>query len=604
MMNIIERWEKEQARVSVVRPRFGLLLAVAVVGMLVLGGRSFYLQVMAGSGFRTRAEQNRVTAQLLPAPRGIMYDAFGQQLVENISSTDLLLDPGLLPRREDEGYLVETLPHLIPISADEVRVALERCRITQRPVLLAKALTHNQVLHLEEVASQIEGTRLTSSLVRKYPYLEATAHVVGYTGPVTVEDLQRDPALPPTDSIGKLGIEEAYDQELRGKGGISYVEVNAAGKPQVDLGKQDPLPGKDMTLTLDIELQKYIYSLFSDRDAAQKQAGQPVVIGAVVVMNPTTGAVVSLASYPSFDPNAFSQPALRSGTKELFEDKRQPLFNRAISGTYPSGSTVKPFLAAGGLEEGIITETTTVFSTGGVSIGPWHFADWKAGGHGVTDVKKAVAESVNTFFYLLAGGDETHTGLGVERIEKYLREFGWGAPVGIDLPAEAAGFIPNPAWKEQTLHERWYIGDTYHLAIGQGNVQVTPLQIAAATGAVANGKYFITPHVKQDERPQKRSLQFSPHAIGVVQEAMRQTVLTGSGRSLAALPVALAGKTGTAQIGGTENTHAWFTSFGPYEQPTYVVTVLLEQGGTGDDDALPMARSIWEWLVEHRLKAS
>lgn len=603
MMDIVEGWEKEYAKVPAARPRFGLLLAVAVVGVLILGGRSFYLQVVAGSEFRTRAEQNRVTAQLLPAPRGIMYDTFGQQLVENISSTDLLLDPVLLPRREDEGYLMETLPQLIPISADEVRTALERCRTTQRPVLLAKALAHDQVLRIEEMAGQIEGTRLTSSLVRKYPYLEATAHVVGYTGPVTPEDLQRDPSLPPTESIGKLGIEEEYDQELRGIHGMSYVEVNAAGKPQVDLGKRDPLPGKDMTLTLDIELQKYIYSLFSDRDAAQKKEGKPDTIGAVVVLHPATGGVVALASYPSFDPNAFSQPALRGGTKELFADKRQPLFNRAIAGTYASGSTVKPFLAAGGLEEGIITEHTTIFSTGGVSIGPWHFADWKAGGHGTTDVKKAVAESVNTFFYLLAGGDETHAGLGVERIEKYLREFGWGAPVGIDLPAEADGFIPNPAWKEQRLNERWYIGDTYHLGIGQGNVQVTPLQIAAATGAVANGKYFVIPHLNQDKVASKRALHFLPHTLEVVREAMRQTVVSGSGRSLAALPVALAGKTGTAQIGGTENTHAWFTSFGPYEAPAYVVTVLLEQGGAGDEDALPMARSIWEWLVEHRLKA-
>lgn len=580
--------------------RFGILLLLLLAGIAVLWGRSFYLQVMHGRTYRAAAEENRVTPQLLPAPRGIIYDAEGRQLVENISSTDLILDPTLLPSREDEGYLLENLPALVPsLPIDDVRAALDRTRSIQRPVLLVKALEHETVLAIEQVQESIQGARLVSSLVRKYPYGPAGAHVLGYTSPVTPEELAQDSDLTPTDTTGKSGVEGVYDTRLRGTHGVAYTEVNASGRPLLDLGKQDPQPGEDLRLTLDIELQKYIMSVFADRDAEAQATGHQNLSGAAVVMDPDTGAVLGLVSYPSFDPNAFSQPAQRTRTTSMFTDERQPLFNRATEGTYPSGSTIKPFLAAGGLQEGVITANTTVLSTGGITVGPWHFADWKAGGHGTTDVRKAIAESVNTFFYLLSGGDESRRGLGVVKIGEYLKDFGWASPTGVDLPSEAAGFIPTPEWKEATFHERWYIGDTYHLGIGQGSVLVTPLQIANATAAIANGQYLYTPHFIQMNKPKRRLIGIDRSNITVVQEGMRQTVISGSARSLNNLSLPLAGKTGTAQIGGSENTHAWFTSFGPYEKPAFVVTVLLEEGGAGDEAAVPIARDIWQWLIDH-----
>ncbi|MBI3255936.1 MAG: penicillin-binding protein 2 [Candidatus Andersenbacteria bacterium] len=577
--------------------RFGLLIGILLLGSALLLGRSFYLQIIKGFDFLALAEYNRVTPELLPAPRGILYDKFGRQLTENITSTDLVLDPVLLPKVEDESYLVENLPALLPqLTASAVTEALTRTRKLQRLTLLTKALEHDQVLALGAAGDNVRGTRLVSALVRKYPYGEVAAHALGYTSAVTSEELESDPTLVPTDTTGKSGLEEAYDTPLHGKHGLNYTEVNAAGRPLAQVGRQEPVAGEDLHLTLDIELQKYIYSLFHDRDK-ERLPNEPPVAGAAVVMDPRDGSIVALVSYPSFDPNIFSQPSLSRGASHYFTDSRQPLFNRAADGTYPSGSIIKPFLAAGGLQEGVITATTTVLSTGGLTIGQSHFLDWKSGGHGVTDVKKAIAESVNTFFYLLAGGDETHIGLGVEKINKYLKEFGWARPTGIDLASEAPGFVPDPGWKEATFHERWYVGDTYHLGIGQGNVLVSPIQIASATASLANGSTLYTPHIKQLEEPKKKKIHIDSQNINIVREGMRQTVTDGSGRQLSTLPIALAGKTGTAQIGGTENTHAWFTSFGPYDSPELVVTVLLEKGGAGDVDAVPMAKAIWQWWL-------
>lgn len=581
------------------RNRLAFLTMAMISVLLLLASRSFYLQVVQGSAFRARAEGNRVAQLPLPAPRGLMYDRHHIQLTENISNTDLVFDPILLPAESNESYLIDALPALVPnLTAAHVKEILDRTRKTQRVTPLAKSIDHDTVLRLEESQDNIRGTRLASTLVRRYPFGEVLAHLVGYTGPVTAEEVSKDQTLLPTDSTGKSGLEKMYEKDLRGQHGVTSTEVDAGGRAQTDLGKVDPVSGQDLTLTLDVELQKFVYSLFSDKNEQARKDNQENVSGAAIVLDANTGGVLAAVSYPSYDPNAFSQPGLRRQTEHIFTDPGNPLFNRPIDGTYPSGSIIKPFLAAGALEEGIITEQTTVFSTGGIDVGPWHFADWKAGGHGITDVKKALAESVNTFFYEITGGYQGQAGLGVEKADHYLASFGWGQATGIDLPSEAKGFLPTPAWKAKTKGEQWYIGDTYHLGIGQGDVLVTPLQIGAATAALANEHYIPTPHLV-DKSSNRRSLSISAHNLDIVRAGMRQAVESGSARSLNTLPIALAGKTGTAQIGGTDKTHAWFTSFGPYEKPEITVTVLLEKGGAGDGAAVPLAREIWKWWTEH-----
>ncbi len=319
----------------------------------------------------------------------------------------------------------------------------------------------------------------------------------------------------------------------------------------------------------------------------------------MVVLEPATGAIAALVTYPAFDPNIFAQPARHGEIAGALSQPGEPLFNRAVDGTYPPGSTIKPFLAAAALAEHLITPTTTIFSSGGITVGPWRFPDWKPGGHGPTTVTKALAESVNTFFYAISGGYEQQAGLGVDTITAYLRRFGWGAATGVDLPSEAAGFLPSPAWKEKNKHASWYIGDTYHLGIGQGDVLVTPLQLSVATSVIATQGWRPQPSLVATNPVKGERLTLS--GLSVVRDGMRAAVTEGSARALADLPIALAGKTGTAQAGGaaTEATHAWFTSFGPVEQPRYVVTVLLEKGGAGDRDAVPVAKAIWKWLIEH-----
>ncbi len=579
------------------RPRMGVLpLLLASVLALILG-RGGYLQIVQGKEFRERAEHNRVETVSIPAPRGVIYDRANVQLVENISSTDIVFDPVYLPAAEHEAHLVDRIMELLPdLPPETITNALARSRKTQQQVLLAKAIDHDTVLRIEQASADLPGVRLVSSLVRKYPLGQPLAHVLGYTSSVTAEELAKDSTLIATDTTGKQGIEQEYDKALRGQHGMMYREVTASGQQKADLGEKPPIPGQDITLTIDSSLQTFAYGLFSEKDA-KSESSKPVR-GAAIVLRAKDSAVLSMVSYPSFDPNAFSQPSLRTQTTDIFSNPLNPLFNRAADGTYPSGSTIKPFLAAGALQEGVITPNTTIYSTGGISVGPWHFADWKSGGHGITDVRKALAESVNTFFYMVAGGIDSYNGLGVEKSISVLQQFGWNERTGIDLPSEAAGFLPTPEWKLKATGQPWYIGDTYHLGIGQGNVLVTPLQVAAATAAIANGGTWHQPRLSGTSS-KEHPVGIAPANIRVVQEGMRQAVTDGSARSLNSLPFPIAGKTGTAQIGGTEDTHAWFTSFGPYENPEYVVTILLERGGAGDVDAVPIAKEIWQWLSEN-----
>jgi penicillin-binding protein 2 len=427
---------------------------------------------------------------------------------------------------------------------------------------------------------------LVSSTVRNYLYSYPLSHLLGYTGLV--------------DYTGKVGVEKQYDEQLRGEPGILYVEVDARQNPQKEVGVKESIQGEALCLAIDAELQEFIFNTLAEREAR----------GAVIVMDPRQGAVRALVNYPSFDANVFSQPAHKEAIKNFLQDDSQPLFNRAISGSYSPGSTIKPLLAAAALEEEVITKRTTMLSTGGITIGQWYFPDWKIGGHGVTDVTKAIAESVNTFFYSITGGDESQRGMGIKKSVEYLEAFSWGKKTGIDLPAEEDGLLPTPEWKQEVKHERWYVGDTYHLGIGQGDVLATPLQVTAATVGIANGGYLYEPRVAIDcsedkkevflTRAKKRRLPISAGHMKTVQVGMRRAVLERSAKRLKSLPIEVAGKTGTAQIGGSEDTHAWFTSWGPYTNPELVITVLLERGGEGDKQAVPVAEEIWSWWGEHR----
>ena len=327
-------------------------------------------------------------------------------------------------------------------------------------------------------------------------------------------------------------------------------------------------------------------------------------------MDPSNGEVLALVSLPTYNNNVFARGIKASEYELLITQPDKPLFNRAISGEYPSGSTIKPIWAASALEEGIISEYTTFLSVGGISIGQWFFPDWLSGGHGRVNVYRAIAESVNTFFYNIGGGYEDFKGLGVDKMVYYGELFGLGTQTGIDLAGEADGFLPTKTWKEEVKGERWYIGDTYHMAIGQGDLLVTPLQVAAFTGVFANGGSLYRPHfIKQvlsaTDQPIK-AVEIEPvrkdfinnYNIEVIRNSMRQTISAGSARRLQSVPVPVAGKTGTAQWSTKKDTHAWFTGFAPFEDSELVITILIEEGGGGDVTAVPIAQEYLEWYFK------
>ncbi len=370
------------------------------------------------------------------------------------------------------------------------------------------------------------------------------------------------------------------------------------GRETSIITKEDPLNGANLILSIDATLTAKIEQILEARLGTSARAS-------VIVMNPQNGEIFSLVSVPTFDSNAFAHGISSEQYNSLLQDPNQPLFNRAIGGSFASGSTFKPVVAAAALAEGIIDSNTSFISTGGIQVGLWTFYDWKAGGHGVTNVTRALSESINTFFYYIGGGYENFVGLGVERIMSYAQRFGFGHALGIDIPGEGNGFLPSKAWKEEQKGERWYIGDTYNVSIGQGDLLVTPLQIASMTSVVANGGILYQPHVGHaleiDDWEQKTEpiilddSVVDNQAIQIVREGMRQAVISGSARRLSSLPVTSAGKTGTAQWSSTRQTHAWFTGFAPYENPEIAITVMVEEGGSGDVVAVPIAYDILEW---------
>jgi penicillin-binding protein 2 len=329
--------------------------------------------------------------------------------------------------------------------------------------------------------------------------------------------------------------------------------------------------------------------------------------GSAVVLNPSNGEVLALLSLPAFDNNLFARGISQADYARLIVGDERPLFNRAIGGEFPPGSTFKMTLAVAALQEKIISENTDFLSSGGLRINQWFFPDWKAGGHGQTDVKKAIAQSVNTFFYYIGGGYDDFVGLGADKIVKYGERFGFGQQTGIDLSGEANGFLPSKEWKFEVKKEKWYIGDTYHLSIGQGDMLATPLQIAAYIGFFANGGSLYRPHLVKQIKNQANEIvdeiktetvrkDFIDSAnVNIVRQAMRQTVLDGSARRLGALKESSAGKTGTAQWSSKKDPHAWYTGFAPYENPEIAFVFLVEEGKDGSAITVSIAHDFLEW---------
>lgn len=586
-----------------------ILWIVVSILLVILLGRTFYLQVVRGSYFRDVAENNRIRVVLIKAPRGIIKDTHGEVLARNVPSFDVVFVPAYLPKDSfDRDTVVSKLAVLFGKNEDEIKAMLSRPKEDdRRAYLLEENIEAELALQIVEREKELEGIYISNSARREYVDGEKFAHIVGYDGKITQEELQENPDYYMIDYVGKDGLEQFYERSLHGQHGQHRFEVDSNNNIKQDLGVVNPIAGDELVLNVDAQLQKKAQEVLGKVLEENKDA-----TGAVLVaIDPRDGGVRALVSLPGFDNNLFSGGIRNEDYQNIIGDERNPLLNRAIGGKYPPGSTFKPVMAAAALQEGTITEHTSVNCSGGISVGEWQFPDWKVHGH--TDVKKAIAESCDVFFYSVGGGHGGIAGLGMNRMQQYGKMFGYGEKTGIDLPGEIDGVLPDENWKFKKFGEKWYLGDDYHAAIGQGYVAVTPLQMALATSAIANGGKVYEPKIVDRiiKTETGKTVEIQPKMcrenivtaenIQIVREGMKLTVTgdQGSGRSLGSLKVASAGKTGTSQFGSEDKTHAWYSSFAPYEQPELAMIVLVESGGEGHDWAVPVTKEIYQWYFDY-----
>lgn len=579
--------------------------------LLICAGRLAYLNVIQGGEYQLMAERNSLRSRALVAPRGIIYDRFGTPLVENEPALDAVLIPGDLPSEpRSRATVLQAVYDFFQPDIEQWHGLEEHVASgAPNPVLVRSRLDQSTVVRFLTERARLPGVTLYKTASRHYIDGPVFAHIIGYEGKIQTEELSahEEESYLLTDSIGKQGIEKSYEPVLRGIHGQERVEVDALGQVKKELGVIPSQKGSDVYLTIDAALQREATALM---ERFLNQAG--LTRGALIALDPRSGAVRALVSVPSYDNNLFVGGISTEAYSRFLQDPNKPLFNRAISGEYPPGSTIKPLLAAGALDAGTITPTTTIESRGGIRVGRFFFGDWKA--HGFTDLRRAIAVSSDVYFYSVGGGYGSVPGLGMERMKLYEERFGWGRKTGIDLPGEQDGFLPTPIWKEERFDERWYIGDNYNASIGQGYITTTPLQIVNAIAAIANNGTLYQPRLLEKitaldgtttpSTPTvlNRTL-FSPAILQVVREGMRQTVTDGTAQSLQTLPVPVAGKTGTAQFGGAKQTYGWFVSFAPYDDPELAVVVLVEdQPEHATYHAVPITKALYEWYFARQQK--
>ena len=589
------------------------LLIFALVLILALFAKTFQLQIIQGKTFSALAEENKFIIHRIQAERGVIYDRDFNQLVFNRSSFDLILEPAHLPQEEAERERI--LKEVSQIIGGDEKDLKNKIRESKNSMVsIAENLDHQTLIILETKIADLPGFQIERNWIRDYKAGKNFAHLIGYTGKIRAEELRENPEFYSNfDYVGREGIEKSYQEILRKNPGKLRVEHDALGNLISQEIIQLPQSGKNLVLWLDSELQKKII------EELEKQLQ---ILGskkaAAVAMDPKTGGILALVSLPSFDNNLFQKGSDPEALQKLLEDplKLQPLFNRAISGQYLIGSTIKPLIASAALEEKIISPNEKINCQGKIMveskdvpgrIDTYH--DWKI--HGWTDIRKAIAQSCNVFFYTVGGGYGERNGLGPTRIKHYLSLFGWGDKTGIDLPGEVAGFIPDKEWKKETFDEGWWDGDTYYLSIGQGYLKITPLEVAASFVPIANGGKLFRPQVVREIVDEEKNIVeeikpkiirqnfIDPKNLQIVREGMREAVTYGSSVLLNDLPIKAAAKTGTAETGrkekGEKIYHNWITVFAPYEDPQIVLTIVIENIKGMQPAVQPVAKAILEW---------
>ena len=568
--------------------------------------RLFLIYLNNGSNLLTAAKENYQRIIPIPAPRGVIYDKNGEILVENIYQTDLLIDP-LSINRDSIKIISEILK--IPISKIEKEIKQNESYFVLKP-----KLSDEDIIKIQTKIDQIVGVELVNNFKRKYKDGEIFSHILGYMLKIGPEDEERikNKDYFSTDEIGKEGLEFYYEDILRGQPGKKIRTIDIYGNILKTKKVLDPKPGESLILNIDTGLQRKIYNeIISFKNSKIKK-------GAVVAIDPRDGKVLAMISTPSFDNNLFSQGISSKEYLELIDDPSRPFLNRVLAGRYPTGSSIKPFIASGALNEGVVTPWTTFYDRGYIRVEnpyfpskPAIFHNYGYRSYGLVNLKKALSFSINTYFMAVGGGYQNIEGLGVSRIKKYLSLFGFDKKTGIDLPSETAGIVPDPIWKEKILGESWVLGDTYNLSIGQGYLSVTPLELAVATAAIANDGILLKPQIVDKIKKDEDIVQDIPLNIAfkipidkkhlsAVKEGMHEGTISGTFKIMSRLRVSSAGKTGTAEASGKNQLpYVWFTVFAPYENPEIVFTIMLEEG-ENTSDAVMIALRVLEWYFNQK----
>jgi penicillin-binding protein 2 len=611
--------------IQVFQNRSVVAVIISVLLVIILFSRLYYLQVIQHQHYSTLSTNNRVTIQAISPIRGLIYDAHGKIIAENLPSFTLHIIP---EKVDDLDKVLTLLSKIVDLEESDIKRFKKQIKRKHRfeSVPIKFHLSEEEVAVLAVNRHRLPGVEVEAQLTRHYPYGKETAHVVGYVGRINEKELKKLNAegkstnYSGTNYIGKLGIEKSYEELLLGKVGFQQVETDVRGRVLRVLERTDPIPGKDLYLNLDIKLQQVAMQAFGDEQ------------GALVAIDPNNGDVLSMVSMPTYDANLFVNGIGYKAYKELNTSVSRPLFNRTILGNYPPGSTTKPFFALAGLELEDILEDEETFCPGYYQLkGKEHkYRDWKKWGHGKTDMHKAIVESCDVYFYSLAYR------LGIDKMYHFMSLFGFGQQTGVDVPGERSGLMPSRQWKRKAKSQAWFPGETLITGIGQGYLLVTPMQLVSGVATLANRGVRYQPQlvksisqvedsgkiVKSEVKPELTTTIPINKANNwkAVIEAMKAVIHSdrGTARRLNKkdMPYTIAGKTGTAQVFTVAQDdeykeeelakklrdHALFVAFAPVEKPQIAVAVIVENGGHGGSVAAPIAGKVIEYYLQNHFK--
>ena len=598
------------------RSVFLAVRSLTILLFLILTVQLVRLQVIQGEDYKELAVNNALREVPTAASRGLIYDREGRPLVQNVARYSVAIVPGNLPERGDIS-VYRRVSEVIGMPPEEIQnIVAEHVKKENvfSPVVIKSDLSQETALVLRELEPHLPGVRLLAEATRYYLDSALMAHILGYVGAISEEEYAalKEKGYILQDRVGKAGVELVYEDLLRGTPGRKLIEVDSAGRERAIISEKPAVDGSSISLTIDLDLQRKLRELLTSvKTSSENVAG--------AVMDVHSGEILAMVSLPEYDNNIFSSAISSEDLEALINAPGNPLVDHTISEMYPPGSTFKTVVGSAALQEGIATPSTTIVSRGSITVPNQYvpgdyfvFRDWAA--LGALDFYGGLAMSSDVYFYHLAGGYEGFKGLGVQRVADYARAFGLGEPTGIDLPGESAGIIPDPAWKEANIGEDWVLGDTYNMAIGQGFVAMTPLQLLTVAATVANRGEVLQPHLlrearnthgdltAQGQKVVRKNVPVDPAFLDVVARGMRQSVTAGVASNAAVRDLAVAAKTGTAEFGerrpdGSYATHGWVMGFAPAADPQVAFVVFFQRGG-GGSDAAPTAARMMDYMFE------